>query len=119
MKIYNVNLYMIHQHKCLFDGSLKLVGNALIEKRLISASELISGRRIKVVSEDTPIIYRYDPKTYEKYGYVLAVRKEELTKANLASNNDIIDYLCAYPKSKASEIISKMNENYKEYKKNK
>ena len=104
-KIYKVTLY---------DGTstpakseFKHIEPIIVRQTPSSVNELLTGYRLSIFSEKRPLI-SINERMIKRYGHQPAVKLEEFLPKNLATSQDIDDYVENYEKSEWQRICEEM-----------
>ena len=106
MQVFNVKVYNLFDLRNF--GKLVYLGNIFIKRNVFGVRELITNFPIKKVSCCTQFIEKSDLEKLNKFGYALAVQKEELIGENLVSYRDIVDYIDNFDKYRICYILKEM-----------
>lgn len=105
IKIYKVTLY---------DGTstpgkseFKQIESIIVRKTPSSVNELLTGYRLSVFSEKRPLL-SINERTIKRYGHQPAVKLEEFLPKNLATAQDIDDYVEKYESSEWNKMCEEM-----------
>lgn len=110
MKVYKVNVYSVG-HSIGSLGELNYLDTILVRKDFFGVDEIITKVLMKEweeKEENTLVPSHMDFDMYNKYGYVLAIRKKDLQPKNLATMDDLDKYLNSFSESKFKKVIDDM-----------
>lgn len=105
-KIYKVRL---------FDGKIvngqkdyEYVGNIIVKKNQSGVTELLTGYRVSVFQPGCIKVDKVNEKVIKKYGHQPFISQEDLVQKNLATPQDIEEYVDGYETSKWKSIYDEM-----------
>lgn len=107
MKLYNVNVYTL-SHSLIECGKLLYLDKIVVEKKFFAVREIITKEPLMVVSADEHLMNRLNFYKYDKDGYLLTVKKEELIDKKKATIEDVEDYVNRFNDSNISRVFKKM-----------
>ena len=110
MNLYKVRVYSIGHDKNL--GKDTLLDTIIIKKGFIGVEEIISKWPFRMVSENTigeqhPKSY-LRPYAYKEFGYDLAVIKDDIIPENIATEEEVNDYIDKFEKKTIKRVFDQM-----------
>ena len=124
MKIYNVNVYVVDKES----GKLDYLDRISVKRTFFKVKEIVTGQYINIVKKDNSI-KNVDIKYYDKYDFILAVKKSSLKDKNKANYNILDIYFKCFSTSRflnfidseyvlSKELIEKKKRKYLKKRKN-
>lgn len=110
MKKYYVNVYSINPDKAADRDYMVFLDRIVVKPAIFTAKELVTNMPIKILYSNECD----DIDTYEKYGYLLAVRSWDLNEKSVATDEVINKYIKNFDKSKFRETYVNMKKNSKD-----
>ena len=110
MNLYKVRVYNIGHDDNL--GKDTLLDTIIVKRDLIGTEEIVSEWPIRIVSEATigkkhPNSY-LRPYAYKEFGYDLAVIKEDVKPDNIATEEEIDNYINNFSKKTIKRVFDQM-----------
>ena len=107
MKVYNVNVYS----ECFLTPytieHVSLVDKIIVKKSIFGLREIITGKKINIIdSMEYSLITNYSD--LKKYGCALGVQRKDLVNKNLATMDELNNYLNKFENSDIKKKFDKM-----------
>lgn len=115
MKYYLVFLYKVDYRKA-YKGQAVTIGHVIVKKGLNKATELLTGEKLEIIpkkatNEHGVIDERYHNKEkFKETGYHLVLLQEDFTEKNIATKEDIDEYVDYFDCNTYKKIYDRINE---------